>query len=42
VVLVRGEQFAEFSTPPFDREALIAATEGLSGPTSDSDTEGQA
>jgi simple sugar transport system ATP-binding protein len=31
VVLVRGERFAEF-TPPFDREALIAATEGLSGP----------
>jgi simple sugar transport system ATP-binding protein len=31
VVLVRGERFAEFM-PPFDREALIAATEGLSGP----------
>ena len=31
VVLVRGERFAEFDTPPFDREALIAATEGLSG-----------
>jgi len=31
VVLVRGEQFAEFSAPPFDREALIAATEGLAG-----------
>jgi len=30
VVLVRGERFAEF-TPPLDREALIAATEGLSG-----------
>jgi simple sugar transport system ATP-binding protein len=29
IVLVRGEQFAEF-TPPFDREALIAATEGIS------------
>ncbi|HTW01012.1 MAG TPA: sugar ABC transporter ATP-binding protein [Streptosporangiaceae bacterium] len=29
VVLVRGEQFAEFGAPPFDREALIAATEGL-------------
>ena len=29
VVLVRGEQFTEFSAPPFDREALIAATEGL-------------
>jgi len=31
VVLVRGERFAEFGTPPFDREALIAATEGLAG-----------
>jgi simple sugar transport system ATP-binding protein len=29
VVLVRGEQFTEFRAPPFDREALIAATEGL-------------
>jgi simple sugar transport system ATP-binding protein len=29
VVLVRGEIFTEFSDPPFDREALIAATEGL-------------
>jgi simple sugar transport system ATP-binding protein len=29
VVLVRGEVFTEFSAPPFDREALIAATEGL-------------
>ena len=29
VVLVRGEVFAEFTEPPFDREALIAATEGL-------------
>ena len=28
VVLVRGEVFAEFD-PPFDREALIAATEGM-------------
>ena len=31
VVLVRGERFTEFDTPPFDREALIAATEGLAG-----------
>jgi simple sugar transport system ATP-binding protein len=31
VVLVRGERFAEFGAPPFDREALIAATEGLAG-----------
>jgi simple sugar transport system ATP-binding protein len=29
VVLVRGEVFAEFTDPPFDREALIAATEGM-------------
>jgi simple sugar transport system ATP-binding protein len=34
VVLVRGERFAEFSAPPFDREALIAATEGLANNTS--------
>jgi simple sugar transport system ATP-binding protein len=29
VVLVRGEIFAEFTGPDYDREALIAATEGL-------------
>jgi simple sugar transport system ATP-binding protein len=29
VVLVRGERFTEFTEPPFDREALISATEGL-------------
>jgi simple sugar transport system ATP-binding protein len=29
VVLVRGERFTEFGAPPFDPEALIAATEGL-------------
>jgi simple sugar transport system ATP-binding protein len=29
VVLVRGEVFTEFTGPPYDREALIAATEGL-------------
>jgi simple sugar transport system ATP-binding protein len=29
VVLVRGEIFTEFTEPPFDREALIAAIEGL-------------
>jgi simple sugar transport system ATP-binding protein len=29
IVLVRGRQFAEFSQPPFDREELIAATEGI-------------
>jgi simple sugar transport system ATP-binding protein len=31
VVLVRGERFTELGAPPFDREALIAATEGLAG-----------
>ena len=29
VVFVRGEIFTEFTEPPFDREALIAAAEGL-------------
>jgi simple sugar transport system ATP-binding protein len=29
VVLVRGEVFTEFTEPPFDRDALIVATEGL-------------
>jgi simple sugar transport system ATP-binding protein len=29
VVLVRGEVFAEFTGPQFDRETLIAASEGL-------------
>jgi len=29
LVLVRGEIFTEFAEPPFDREALIGATEGL-------------
>ena len=29
VVLVRGEVFTEFTDPPFDRAALIAATEGI-------------
>jgi simple sugar transport system ATP-binding protein len=29
LVLVHGELFTEFTEPPFDREALIAATEGL-------------
>jgi simple sugar transport system ATP-binding protein len=32
VVLVRGEIFTEFTEPPFDREALIAACEGLGAP----------
>jgi simple sugar transport system ATP-binding protein len=29
IVLVRGSVFTEFNEPPFDRERLIAATEGL-------------
>ena len=29
LVLVRGEIFSEFSSPPFDREDLIAASEGI-------------
>ena len=29
LVLVRGEIFTEFTEPPFDREALIGATEGM-------------
>jgi simple sugar transport system ATP-binding protein len=29
VVLVRGSVFTQFNEPPFDREQLIAATEGL-------------
>lgn len=29
LVLVRGEVFAEFTSPPFDRDALILATEGM-------------
>jgi len=32
-VLVRGEVFAEFTQPPFDRDELIVATEGISGTT---------
>ena len=28
-MLVRGEKFTEFVSPPFDREALLAATEGM-------------
>jgi simple sugar transport system ATP-binding protein len=30
LVLVRGEIFAEFTGPDYDREAMIAATEGIS------------
>lgn len=35
IVLVRGERFTEFTKPPFDREALIAATEGMTRDASD-------
>jgi simple sugar transport system ATP-binding protein len=31
IVLVRGEIFTEFTEPPYDRDELIVATEGLSG-----------
>ena len=31
LVLVRGGVFTEFSNPPFDRDALILATEGMQG-----------
>jgi simple sugar transport system ATP-binding protein len=43
IVLVRGEIFAEFTEPPFDREALIAATEGmaLSGGNGNGGNDGQ-
>jgi simple sugar transport system ATP-binding protein len=33
IVLVRGEVFTEFTKPPFDRDALIVATEGMTGTT---------
>jgi simple sugar transport system ATP-binding protein len=39
VVLVRGERFTEFGAPPFDREALIAATEGIAANGGDSHQE---
>jgi simple sugar transport system ATP-binding protein len=32
IVLLRGERFTEFAEPPFDREALIAAGEGILRP----------
>jgi ABC-type sugar transport system ATPase subunit len=35
IVLVRGQVFAEFAEPPFDRDELIVATEGLSGTSLD-------
>lgn len=36
IVLVRGQVFAEFTSAPWDRQALIAASEGLSGGADDS------
>jgi simple sugar transport system ATP-binding protein len=33
LVLVRGEVFTEFSNPPYDRDALILATEGMTSMT---------
>ncbi|HEY3506964.1 MAG TPA: sugar ABC transporter ATP-binding protein [Actinocatenispora sp.] len=42
VVLVRGRMFAEFTEPPWDREALIAASEGLGGPDEDGTDEERA
>ncbi len=33
IMLVRGEVFTEFTRPPFDRDELIVATEGLTGTT---------
>jgi simple sugar transport system ATP-binding protein len=36
VVLVRGEVFTEFTAPPFDRELLLAASEGITA-TGDAD-----
>jgi simple sugar transport system ATP-binding protein len=39
VVLVRGEAFTEFSRPPFDRDALILATEGIKGATAQEEDE---
>jgi len=40
IVLVRGEHFTEFTQAPFDREALISATEGLLR-SGDTPSEGQ-
>jgi simple sugar transport system ATP-binding protein len=37
MVLVRGEIFTEFSRPPFDRDALILATEGMTGTTAEAE-----
>jgi simple sugar transport system ATP-binding protein len=34
IVLVRGEIFTEFNHPPYDRDELIVATEGMTGNSS--------
>jgi simple sugar transport system ATP-binding protein len=39
IVLVRGEIFTEFTEPPFDRDELIVATEGLPGTAHDAPEE---
>jgi simple sugar transport system ATP-binding protein len=42
IVLVRGEIFTEFTEPPFDRDQLIVATEGLTGAANGSAANGDA
>jgi simple sugar transport system ATP-binding protein len=42
IVLVRGEIFTEFTEPPFDRDQLIVATEGLTGTANGSAANGNA
>jgi simple sugar transport system ATP-binding protein len=44
MVLVRGQAFTEFTRPPFDRDELIVATEGLTAATNSAahDTAGEA
>jgi simple sugar transport system ATP-binding protein len=42
IVLVRGEVFIEFTDPPFDRDQLIVATEGLTGTANGSAANGSA
>ena len=41
LVLVRGAVFTEFGNPPFDRDALILATEGISGVTGEAVRKGE-
>jgi simple sugar transport system ATP-binding protein len=42
IVLVRGEVFTEFTEPPFDRDQLIVATEGLTPTANGSAANGSA